>query len=189
MSVAVKLFRTPTGWIVKTADGHFRVPPCNVPALTAHEDLAAMLAAGSPRSSLLTHGARSTAVAPIDRQEVWAGGCHLFQESDGADGRIQGLVRESLLRPGLQRRASRALFQVGRVAGRRTGWSGADSYGRISGTCRNRSWLLWSRRPGRSWATRLATTCPRGTSKGRIRCICPRPRSTTVRARSGPASS
>lgn len=79
MSVAVKLFRTPTGWIVKTADGHFRVPPCDVPALTAHEDLAAMLAAGVAAFEPADPPALDQLLAPIDRQEVWAAGVTYFR--------------------------------------------------------------------------------------------------------------
>ena len=80
MSDAVKLFRTPTGWIVKTADGHFRVPPCDVPALTrARRSRARCWPRGSPRSSLLTPPALDQLLAPIDRQEVWAAGVTYFR--------------------------------------------------------------------------------------------------------------
>ena len=78
MSDALKLFHTPTGWIVETVDGHFRVPPSDSHGLTAHEDLHEMLAAGVPAFESAGRAALDHLLPPVEQQEVWAAGVTYF---------------------------------------------------------------------------------------------------------------
>ena len=79
MSDALKLFHTPTGWIVETVDGHFRVPPSDSHGLTAHEDLHEMLAAGVPAFESAGRAALDHLLPPVEQQEVWAAGVTYFR--------------------------------------------------------------------------------------------------------------
>jgi 2-dehydro-3-deoxy-D-arabinonate dehydratase len=80
MSRALKLFRTPAGWIVECDAGtRIVVVPPDTGTLTARDDLHAFLTAQLESGRAAPPDALSTLLAPVERQEVWAAGVTYFR--------------------------------------------------------------------------------------------------------------
>jgi 2-dehydro-3-deoxy-D-arabinonate dehydratase len=80
MSNSLKLFRTPSGWIVENASGNrFQLPPHEVGTLTIREDLHAYLTAQVASAQPAAADALATLLPPLERQEVWAAGVTYFR--------------------------------------------------------------------------------------------------------------
>jgi 2-dehydro-3-deoxy-D-arabinonate dehydratase len=71
---ALKLFRTPAGWIIEHAARHFRLPEDLAAGLTVRDDLPVFLANAVSRLAAVDAAAIERLLPPIERQEVWAAG-------------------------------------------------------------------------------------------------------------------
>jgi 2-dehydro-3-deoxy-D-arabinonate dehydratase len=79
MSNALKLFRTPAGWVVEASGGNrFQVPASDT-GLTSRDDLHARLTAQVAKGTPAPADALTTVLAPIEQQEVWAAGVTYFR--------------------------------------------------------------------------------------------------------------
>ena len=128
-------------------------------ALSAREDLDAMLAAGvAAPSRRPTPPAPEQLLPPIEQQEVWAAGVTYFRSRTARMEESKVVVRKPVLRSRLQRRTSRALFQGRGVAGRRAGRPGQDSSRRAMERARAGAGARSFLQPDGFSATRSATT-------------------------------
>jgi 2-dehydro-3-deoxy-D-arabinonate dehydratase len=75
----VRLFRTTTGWVIETAEGHFQVPAPGDGTLTAREDLPEHLASGTAALAPADPSVLQHLLPPIEHQEVWAAGVTYFR--------------------------------------------------------------------------------------------------------------
>jgi 2-dehydro-3-deoxy-D-arabinonate dehydratase len=80
MSHALKLFRTPAGWIVETGTGtRVAVTSPETGTLTARDDLYAYLTSQLASGRAVPPEALGTLLAPVERQEIWAAGVTYFR--------------------------------------------------------------------------------------------------------------
>ena len=126
-------------------------------------------------------------LAPVDVAGGLGGGRHVPALARRPDG---GVDRADGLRPRLRRRPARAVLQVERRGASRGPGESDRRSGADSGLERAGARAGAGRRRGRDdrRVHDRQRHARRGRSRARTRCTCPRRRSTTVPARSGPRS-
>ena len=77
--MALKLFRTSSGWVVEADGRRARLSPTDGSGLTTRDDLASFLSSTAGALPAAENGALHRLLPPLERQEVWAAGVTYFR--------------------------------------------------------------------------------------------------------------